>query len=231
MTTCLFKSPRERQAFSLLELLLVIGVIGVLAALLVPAALTARNSAKDAVCLTQLRQIGGFLQLYVIENRGYLPNSYRRSPNGNFYWFQLLARYGGDDPKHHIEHPENVFLCPASKKRWRDGSQRYFGNYGWNISAGNEWNEADPSPQLIRYRRDDLKAGDAPVIGDTNEGPYESNFAIHWFSTGAAAGYLDARHQGRTAVHFLFADGSVRPVAKNKITTDFLNFRKHLRSP
>ncbi|HWL52652.1 MAG TPA: type II secretion system protein [Chthoniobacteraceae bacterium] len=230
MTTYFFKSPDKEQAFSLLELLLVIGIVGVLAGLLVPTVLTARKSAKDALCLNQLRQIGGFLQLYVIENRGYLPNSYHQSPKGGFYWFQLLARYGGDDPKHHIEHPENVFRCPASQKRWRDGNQRFFGNYGWNISAGNQWNEADPSPQLIRYRRDDLEAGAAPVIADTNEGPYDSTFAIHWFSTGTAAGYLDARHQNGSAVHFLFADGSVRPVPQTEINTDFLNIRKHLRT-
>jgi len=63
-------STRGRGAFTLLELLIVVAILGVLAALLVPAALEALETAYRTACASNLRQIGIAMQRYLNDNDG-----------------------------------------------------------------------------------------------------------------------------------------------------------------
>jgi prepilin-type N-terminal cleavage/methylation domain-containing protein/prepilin-type processing-associated H-X9-DG protein len=61
------------SAFTLLELLVVLAIIGVLAAVLLPAVARSREEARATVCLGNLHQVGLALQIYVQDNRNRLP--------------------------------------------------------------------------------------------------------------------------------------------------------------
>src|SRR4051812_18925702 len=62
------------RAFSLIELMVVIGIIAVLLALLLPAVQRAREAANQVQCASQLRQLGlGFMN-YAAQNLGWLPS-------------------------------------------------------------------------------------------------------------------------------------------------------------
>jgi prepilin-type N-terminal cleavage/methylation domain-containing protein/prepilin-type processing-associated H-X9-DG protein len=63
----------HRQAFTLVELLVVIGIIALLVAMLLPALNKAREASKAANCLSNLRQINTAFILFAHENKGFLP--------------------------------------------------------------------------------------------------------------------------------------------------------------
>ena len=80
----------DRRAFTLVELLVVIAVISVLAALLMPALKAAFATSRAVVCMNNLRQAGVMIDLYAHDHAG-------RAPIGDPYiyntWWDLQANY------------------------------------------------------------------------------------------------------------------------------------------
>jgi len=66
-------SVRGGGAFTLIELLVVISIIALLIALLLPALGQAKEAARQALCLSNTRQIGIGLMSYAQDQEGYVP--------------------------------------------------------------------------------------------------------------------------------------------------------------
>jgi prepilin-type N-terminal cleavage/methylation domain-containing protein len=69
------KAPRDRLAFTLVELLVVVTIIGILIALLLPAVQAAREAARCAECSSKIKQIGQAIHLFH-EAKGKFPPQY-----------------------------------------------------------------------------------------------------------------------------------------------------------
>jgi len=83
-----------RGAFTLVELLVVIGIIAVLISVLLPALSRARQAARRMACLSNLRQIGQSFRLYETENRGYIPSAMTHPTAVNPVWPHPGSWYG-----------------------------------------------------------------------------------------------------------------------------------------
>jgi prepilin-type N-terminal cleavage/methylation domain-containing protein/prepilin-type processing-associated H-X9-DG protein len=68
-------SSRRSNAFTLVELLVVIGIISLLVSILMPALSRARRAAQSAACLSNLRQVGQAVFMYTVDTKGRLPYS------------------------------------------------------------------------------------------------------------------------------------------------------------
>jgi prepilin-type N-terminal cleavage/methylation domain-containing protein len=67
------RSPFNGRAFTLIELVVVVAIIAVLTALLLPALAAAKDKAKRAACLSNLRQVGFAIQTYAEDFDGRIP--------------------------------------------------------------------------------------------------------------------------------------------------------------
>ena len=206
-------SSMERKGrFTLIELLVVIAIIAILAGMLLPALNQAREKARSAYCLSQLKQLGLSFNFYRESYNEYMPRYDNTYLNGvKMKWSSLLWNLKLLNDK--------VMICPTKEKHGGFGSTGdppVHSDYGIPYDEGTV-GDSKPYGKPIkvntaRYPSELFNAMDSRLssrLGTDRAGYY----VITRFFRGAAGsdsyGYPDGRHSSK--VNVLFLDGHAEP--------------------
>jgi len=182
---------QQKPAFTLVELLVVIAVIALLAALLLPALTRSKHTARQAGCLSNLRQIGFGFALYTGENQDRFPDhALLKTALG----FRPWSEWPPSDPRsgwatlalsNHLGN-DSVWCCPAmivSNLKLATQAVQIVGTtttsyWLWRFDRTNApaaldnfWNKT------IEVALNDLRAANNPTVGQPN-GPAEVELAV-----------------------------------------------------
>jgi prepilin-type N-terminal cleavage/methylation domain-containing protein/prepilin-type processing-associated H-X9-DG protein len=123
------REPGGPAGFTLIELLVVIAIIAVLASLLLPALSRAKESARTAQCLSQMRQIGLAVRLYADENNDEFPRSQHSAfARSQLAWGRAIAPQLAQNTVTWTNLLRGVYHCPSDRRAapWSYGQNVYF---------------------------------------------------------------------------------------------------------
>ncbi len=142
----LYKQEKQlrgvRNGFTLIELLVVISIIAVLLSILIPSLNKAKESARQVVCMSNLRQIGLSLSNYAAGHDNYMiciwdavQDSRIKRVHPGLHWAGLLHEYEKVDM--------DKFRCPSDPRHYELGPENFISN---------EVNQFDYGATMLGYR-------------------------------------------------------------------------------
>lgn len=217
-----------RSGFTLIELLASVAVVAILVGLLFPAFTRIQATTRQSQCVSNLRQIGAVVAIYMAENEGYLPywQPWTVSGGGSWVWdnYGYSTSAGGELPyladyrpgglmtaeQYDAPKSKNIFNCPANKSatsaRGYAANQKVMGSV--LDAASRKKMTAIPKP------------ASTVLIADNSMDDTVSN-TRRWFSSNGGASYdaiIGRRHGGKANV--LFCDSHVELLNRNDLTVE-----------
>lgn len=178
---------QKRPAFTLVELLVVIGIIALLVSILLPALNRARENARQVKCESNLRQIGLAMQLYANDNHDWFPFTASRGAGHHaedWIWWEsgldlnqsALARFIGGQKNGALD---AVLRCPSDDLETHvHGADPYMFSYTMNYYLGSDHFAAtcakrteviDPSDKILLVEENGRTIDDGRWVWDGDE--------------------------------------------------------------
>lgn len=200
-----------RHDFTLIELLIVIAIIAILAAMLFPALQVAREKARAASCISNLKQHGTALQMYFGDYKErIIPKIILISPRKN--WADLLFPYFGKKERPAIDYNRRlkVMNCPSMTSLEKCPDSTAHLAYGINeFFAGGRTDAVDPTTifvSKIPFPTKHLLLSEVSRQPEANESA--GHYSIYPLLTRPFMRMYDEAHSG--ALNVLFMAGNVQ---------------------
>lgn len=198
--------PHIRR-FTILELLIVIGIIAILAGMLLPALNSARRKAKDMSCVSNMKQIGIALNGYADDWASYTPlaEDGGNSPTPYYKWQDKLANYITADFRVRWNGDYvrlAVFRCPSQIPEAQRLVAKNYGMNGYLRQTAKAFFLRVKRPSERMMVSDIDRTGNTPVI-------YEKD--------GISADLVTQRHLDGLGVNLIYGDLHVASLRMSRI--------------
>ena len=229
----MLKKSTQQNSFTLIELLVVIAIIAILAALLLPALVSAREKGRQAVCISNLHQIGMAFRAYGDDNNGYWP-----PPNsggtltvpygtGSYpfpkFWNWLIPYVPDLTTKN-----STMWHCPTDRTALNSGSYGENNNAVGSLQCNNVFNNPiDIGNSSSSFYRPEGNCGSTlsspvsvmHVIESANDPrPYYASTIKTYSPYPTTSGDVIVRHNG--AANILFFDGHTGSASLSSLTNN-----------
>jgi prepilin-type N-terminal cleavage/methylation domain-containing protein/prepilin-type processing-associated H-X9-DG protein len=184
----------KKQAFTLIEMLVVIAIIALLASILIPATTKAMKSARSTASMSNKRQIHQAFVTYAMGNKDRLPLTY-----DGVDWTVRIGEelgYTAEQIYNQGNRPYGVFACPNSKYKTSNGG---FSDYGYNRYIGEPPGSRSDADNLSNFKYSNISDQSSLILLVDMKGCAR----VAWPSWG-----VDGR-QSRNGIQVLWMDGHV----------------------